>query len=161
MKREDYISWEQYFMAVAMVAAERSKDTSSQVGACIVDSDDKIVSTGYNGAPRGYDDDKCMTWEREGEFLETKYPYVVHAEQNAILNARGKSLEGCRIYVNLFPCHDCARNIIQSGIKKVYYIDDKYADTDSTKASKYMFEKAKVECIKLEPKVNKIEIVFK
>lgn len=92
--------------------------------------------------------------------LETKYPYVVHAEQNAILNARGKSLEGCRIYVNLFPCHDCARNIIQSGIKTVYYLEDKYADTDSIKASKYMFEKAKVELIQLTPQVDKIEINF-
>ncbi|MFQ7119937.1 MAG: deoxycytidylate deaminase [Intestinibacter sp.] len=105
--------------------------------------------------------DEDFPWEREGDFLNTKYPYVVHAEQNAILNARGKNLEGCSIYVNLFPCHDCARNIIQSGIKKVYYLEDKYKDTDSTKASKFMFEKAKVECIRLKPRAEKIEISFK
>ena len=113
----------------------------------------------YNGFVNGCSDED-FPWSREGDFLETKYPYVVHAEQNAILNARGKSLEGCRIYVNLFPCHDCARNIIQSGIKKVYYLVDKYADTDSIKASKYMFEKANIELIKLTPKVDKIEINF-
>ncbi|WP_455539942.1 deoxycytidylate deaminase [Terrisporobacter sp.] len=160
MKRTDYISWDDYFMGISLLSGMRSKDPSTQVGACIVDKDNRIVSIGYNGFVNGCSDED-FPWEREGEFLETKYPYVVHAEQNAILNARGKSLEGCSIYVNLFPCHDCARNIIQSGIKKVYYIDDKYAHTDSTKASKYMFEKAKVECIKLEPKIDKIEIVFK
>ena len=140
MKRTDYISWDDYFMGISLLSGMRSKDPSTQVGACIVDKD--------------------FPWSREGEFLETKYPYVVHAEQNAILNARGKSLEGCRIYVNLFPCHDCARNIIQSGIKTVYYLEDKYADTDSIKASKYMFEKAKVELIQLTPQVDKIEINF-
>ena len=151
MKRTDYISWDDYFMGISLLSGMRSKDPSTQVGACIVDKDNRIVSIGYNGFLNG-----C----REGEFLETKYPYVVHAEQNAILNARGKSLEGCRIYVNLFPCHDCARNIIQSGIKTVYYLEDKYADTDSIKASKYMFEKAKVELIQLTPQVDKIEINF-
>lgn len=159
-KKENYLTWDEYFMAIAKLSAMRSKDPSTQVGACIVDKNNRILSIGYNGAPNGYSDD-IFPWDREGNELETKYPYVVHAEQNAILNARGKSLEGCSIYVNLFPCHDCARNIIQSGIKKVYYIDDKYAETDSTKASKYMFEKAKVQCIKLEPKIDKIEIKFK
>ena len=157
MKREDYISWDDYFMGISLLSGMRSKDPSTQVGACIVDKDNRIVSIGYNGFINGCSDDD-FPWEREGNFLETKYPFVVHAEQNAILNARGKSLEGCRIYVNLFPCHDCARNIIQSGIKSVYYLSDKYAHTDSIKASKYMFEKAKVSLIKLEPQVDSIEI---
>ena len=160
MKRTDYISWDEYFMGISLLSGMRSKDPSTQVGACIVDKNNRIVSIGYNGFVNGCSDED-FPWEREGEFLQTKYPYVVHAEQNAILNARGKSLEGCSIYVNLFPCHDCARNIIQSGINKVYYLDDKYAETDSIKASKYMFEKAKVECIKLQPSIEKIEILFK
>ena len=160
MKRTDYISWDEYFMGISLLSGMRSKDPSTQVGACIVDKNNRIVSIGYNGFVNGCSDED-FPWEREGDFLQTKYPYVVHAEQNAILNARGKSLEGCSIYVNLFPCHDCARNIIQSGIKKVYYLEDKYADTDSIKASKYMFEKAKVDYIKLEPSIDKIEISFK
>ncbi len=160
MKRTDYISWDEYFMGISLLSGMRSKDPSTQVGACIVDSDNRIVSIGYNGFLNGCSDED-FPWEREGDFLNTKYPYVVHAEQNAILNARGKNLEGCSIYVNLFPCHDCARNIIQSGIKKVYYLEDKYKDTDSTKASKFMFENAKVECIRLKPRAEKIEISFK
>ena len=160
MKRTDYISWDEYFMGISLLSGMRSKDPSTQVGACIVDSDNRIVSIGYNGFLNGCSDED-FPWEREGDFLNTKYPYVVHAEQNAILNARGKNLEGCSIYVNLFPCHDCARNIIQSGIKKVYYLEDKYKDTDSTKASKFMFEKANVECIRLKPRAEKIEISFK
>lgn len=160
MKRKDYISWDDYFMGIAILSGMRSKDPSTQVGACVVDKDNRIVSIGYNGFINGCSDDD-FPWSREGEFLETKYPYVVHAEQNAILNARGKSLEGCRIYVNLFPCHECARNIIQSGIKEVYYLSDKYAQTDSTKASKYMFEKAGLKIVKLYPNVEKIEINLK
>ena len=160
MKRTDYISWDEYFMGISLLSGMRSKDPSTQVGACIVDSDNRIVSIGYNGFLNGCSDED-FPWEREGDFLNTKYHYVVHAEQNAILNARGKNLEGCRIYVNLFPCHDCARNIIQSGIKKVYYLEDKYKDTDSIKASQFMFEKAKVECIRLKPRTDKIEISFK
>ena len=160
MKRTDYISWDEYFMGISLLSGMRSKDPSTQVGACIVDSDNRIVSIGYNGFLNGCSDED-FPWEREGDFLNTKYPYVVHAEQNSLLNARGKNLEGCRIYVNLFPCHDCARNIIQSGIKKVYYLEDKYKDTDSIKASKFMFEKAKVECVRLKPRTDKIEISFK
>ena len=152
MKRTDYISWDDYFMGISLLSGMRSKDPSTQVGACIVDKDNRIVSIGYNGFLNGCSDED-FPWSREGEFLETKYPYVVHAEQNAILNARGKSLD-------LFPCNECAKIIIQSGIKTVYYLDDKYADTDSIKASKYMFEKAKVELIQLTPQVDKIEINF-
>ncbi len=160
MKREDYISWNDYFMSISLLSGMRSKDPSTQVGACIVDYNNRIVSIGYNGFINGCSDED-FPWRRDGEFLETKYPYVVHAEQNAILNARGKSLEGCRLYVNLFPCHECARNIIQSGINEVYYLSDKYAETDSIKASKYMFEKANVKLTHLTPSVDKIEINLK
>ena len=159
MKREDYISWEQYFMAVAMVAAERSKDPSSQVGACIVDSDDKIVSTGYNGAPRGYDDDKCMTWEREGEFLDTKYAYVCHSELNAILNSP-RPIKDCRIYVTLFPCNECAKAIIQSGIKEVIYLSDKYEGTEGNIASKKMLDECGIKYRKYEVKGKELVLTI-
>ena len=160
MKRKDYISWDEYFMGISLLSGMRSKDPSTTVGACIVDKNNRIVSIGYNGFINGCSDDD-FPWDKEGEFLETKYPFVVHAEQNAILNARGKSLEDCTIYVNLFPCHDCAKNIIQSGIKKVIYLEDKYKDTDSIKASKMMFEKSGVVYSKLKTKTDIITINFK
>lgn len=141
MYRENHLSWDAYFMLVAMAAAERSKDPSTQVGACIVNQKHKILSVGYNGMACGCDDNE-MFWEREGEWLYTKYPYVCHAELNAILNNAGASLEGATCYVTLFPCNECAKAIIQSGIKEVIYLSDKYADTDGTKAAKYMFDKA-------------------
>jgi len=159
VKRSDYISWDEYFMGVAILAGMRSKDPSTQVGACIVDNDNKILSQGYNGLPRGCSDDE-FPWEREGTMLETKYPYVVHAELNAILNSRGTSLVGSKIYVALFPCNECAKAIIQSGIKEVVYLSDKYADTDMVKASKRMFSAAGVKMTKLEPKNKKIDISF-
>lgn len=159
MKRNDYISWDEYFMGVAILAGMRSKDPSTQVGACIVDNDNKILSQGYNGLPRGCSDDE-FPWNREGNMLETKYPYVVHAELNAILNSRGTSLVGSKIYVALFPCNECAKAIIQSGIKEVVYLSDKYADTDIVKASKRMFSAAGVKMTKLEPKNKNIEISF-
>lgn len=141
MKRTDYISWDEYFMGVALLSAQRSKDNSSQVGACIVNDENKILSMGYNGMPVGcFDDD--MPWEREGAPLKTKYMYVCHAELNAILNhASGTgSLRGARIYTTLFPCNECAKALIQSGIKKVIYYEDKYPDSDSVIASKRMFD---------------------
>ena len=141
MKREDYISWDEYFMGVAVLAAKRSKDPNTQVGACIVNKSKRILSTGYNGFPYGCSDD-TFSWEREGE--DTKYQYVVHAELNAILNAHGKSLEGSRLYVDLFPCNECAKAIIQCGIKKVVYLENKYADTESVRASVMMLEKCGV-----------------
>ncbi len=143
MKRRDYINWDEYFMGVALLAARRSKDPSTQVGACIVDDNNIILSTGYNGFPYGCSDD-TFPWGRSGEVNETKYPYVVHAELNAILNAQGRSLRGARIYVALFPCNECAKAIIQSGIREVIYLSDKYAATDTTKASKRMLEAAGV-----------------
>ena len=143
MKREDYISWDEYFMAVAMLSGHRSKGPSTQVGACIVSEDNKILSMGYNGLPSGCQDD-AFPWDREGEELETKYPYVVHSELNAILNYRGGSLEGAKIYVSLFPCNECANAIIQAGITTVIYDSDKYHDTPAMCASRRMFDAAGV-----------------
>ena len=143
MKRQDYITWDDYFMGVAVLASMRSKDPNTQVGACIVDNENRILSTGYNGFPYGCSDDN-FPWEREGSFGDTKYPYVVHAELNAILNARGKNLTNSRIYVDLFPCNECAKAIIQAGIKEVIYLSDKYATTDATLASKKMLTSAGV-----------------
>ena len=152
MKRTDYISWDEYFMGIALLSAQRSKDNSSQVGACIVSRDNKILSMGYNGMPIGCLDDD-MPWEREGEPLKTKYMYVCHAELNAILNhASGTgSLRGARIYTTLFPCNECAKALIQSGISKVIYYSDKYADTDSVKASKHMFNLVSIEYEPYQP----------
>ena len=143
MKRSDYINWDEYFMGVALLAAERSKDPNTQVGAAIIDNDNRILSTGYNGFPYGCSDDD-FPWDRTGDTNDTKYPFVVHAELNAILNARGKSLAGSKIYVALFPCNECAKAIIQAGIREVVYLSDKYADTPSTRASRRMLSAAGV-----------------
>ena len=145
MKRQGHISWDEYFMGIALLTAQRSKDDSSQVGACIVSRENKILSLGYNGMPIGCLDDE-MPWGREGKPLETKYMYVCHAELNAILNhASGTgSLRGARIYTTLFPCNECAKAIIQSGIKTLVYDDDKYKDTPSVIASKRMLDAAGV-----------------
>ena len=150
MKRQNYISWDEYFMGVALLASMRSKDPSTQVGACIVDDQNRILSTGYNGFPHGCSDDE-YPWEREGNDTDTKYPYVVHAELNAILNSRGKSLAGSKLYVALFPCNECAKAIIQSGISEVIYLSDKYKDTPLTKASRRMLETAGVKLTKSTP----------
>ena len=157
MKRTDYISWDEYFLGVAMLAARRSKDPSTQVGACIVSPDNIIISTGYNGMPKGCSDDE-FPWEREGE--ETKYPYVVHAELNAILNSNGRNLRGSRIYVALFPCNECAKAIIQSGIKEIIYLSDKYAHTPTTIASKRMLDAAGVRYTQLKPTMESITLSF-
>ena len=133
------LSWDDYFMSIAILSAERSKDPNTQVGACIVDSKKRIVGVGYNGFPTGCSDDE-LPWARDGNFLDVKYPYVCHAELNAILNSVGRNLSGSSIYVALFPCNECAKAIIQSGIREVVYLSNKYADTDSIKASKKMFE---------------------
>lgn len=143
-KRNDYISWDEYFMGVALLSGRRSKDPSTQVGCCIVSEDNKILSMGYNGFPRGCSDDE-FPWEREGANpLETKYFYSTHSELNAILNYTGGSLKGTKLYVSLFPCNECAKAIIQSGIAEIIYADDKYADTDIVKASKRMLTAAGV-----------------
>jgi dCMP deaminase len=159
MKRNDYISWDEYFMGLALLSAKRSKDPGTQVGACIVSKSNRVLSVGYNGFAFGCSDDE-FSWNRTGDFLETKYPYVVHAELNAILNNRGASLEGSKLYVALFPCNECAKAIIQCGIKEIIYLSDKYANTDEVKASKRMLVAAGIKLTQLTPAVNKIEISF-
>ena len=144
MKRKDYITWDEYFMGVALLSGMRSKDPNTQVGACIVSEDNKILSMGYNGFPMGCSDEE-FPWAREGETVDTKYAYVTHSELNAILNYRGGSLQGAKLYVSLFPCNECAKAIIQSGIKTVIYDDDKYADSPASVASRRMFDAAGVE----------------
>ena len=147
MKRTDVLTWDEYFMGLAHLSAKRSKDPSTQVGACIVSNDHKVVGIGYNGFPNGCSDDE-FPWEREGDFKDTKYPFVVHAELNAILNSNA-DLRGCSIYVSLFPCNECAKAIIQSGIHRIVYESDKYAHTDGTIASKRMLTSAGVELVQL------------
>ncbi len=140
-KREDYIRWDEYFMGISKLAGMRSKDPNTQVGACIVGEDNKILSMGYNGFPNGCSDEE-FPWERDGDILETKYAYVTHSELNAILNFRGGSLAGSKLYVSLFPCNECAKAIIQCGIKTVIYDSDKYAGTPGNIAAKRMFDAA-------------------
>ena len=158
-KRKDYISWDEYFMGVALLSAKRSKDPGTQVGACIVNQKNKIVGAGYNGLPAGCDDDE-FPWDKTGEFLQTKYPYVCHAELNAILNNIGMDLHGCRIYTALFPCNECAKAIIQAGITEVIYLSDKYAGNETSVASKRMLDKAGVKYRKVTPSIKKIELSF-
>lgn len=159
-KRQDYISWDEYFMGVALLSAKRSKDPSTQVGACIVNDKNKIVGAGYNGLPIGCNDDE-FPWEKQGEFLGTKYPYICHAELNAILNNIGMDLHGCRIYTALFPCNECSKAIIQSGIIEVIYLSDKYANTDTARASKLMLEKAGVQYRPVESNITRLLLSFK
>ena len=158
MKRTDYINWDEYFMGIAMLTAKRSKDPSPQVGACIVSKDNIIISTGYNGMPKGCSDDE-FPWERAGEQEDmTKYPYVVHAELNAILNANGRDLRGSRIYVALFPCNECAKAIIQSRVSEVLYLSDKYKDTMMNLVSKRMLDAAGVKYTKLTTRVKTLTL---
>lgn len=157
-KRQGYISWQEYFMGIAFLSSQRSKDPVTQVGACIV-KDKKIVGIGYNGFPKGSSDDE-MSWGKVGNILDTKYPYVVHAELNAVLNS-SRDLRNCEIYVTHFPCNECAKVITQSGISRVIYYSDKHKDNDSTKASERILKNANIEIIKYEHENNKIEILFK
>ncbi|MCH5191285.1 MAG: dCMP deaminase family protein [Oscillospiraceae bacterium] len=160
-KREDFITWDEYFMGIALLSSYRSKDPSTQVGACIVDSNNKIMSVGYNGFPIGCDDDS-FPWDRSADSdYDTKYPYVCHAELNAILNSGGRNLQGCKIYVALFPCNECAKAIIQSGIKEVIYISDKYADSVGVRASKRMMDAAGVQYKKITLKHDELKISFR
>ncbi len=155
MKRSDYISWDEYFMGVALLAARRSKDPNTQVGCCIVSDKNRILSVGYNGFPNGIPDSE-FTWAREGE--DNKYFYTTHSELNAILNYRGGSLEGSKLYVTLFPCNECAKALIQSGIRTVIYAEDRYASTSATRASKRMLRAAGVEFYPYEPSGRRIEL---
>lgn len=158
-KRTDYISWDEYFMGVAILSSQRSKDPNTQVGACIVNPDKKIVGVGYNGFPTGVNDDE-FPWEREGAYLKTKYPYVCHAELNAILNSISRDLKDCTMYVALFPCNECAKAIIQSGIREIVYLSDKYDTTDSVIASKRMLTEAHVRLRKLAVSRPSLTISF-
>lgn len=146
-------------MGVALLSARRSKDPNTQVGACIVNDKNKIVGAGYNGLPIGCDDDE-FPWGKQGEFLQTKYPYVCHAELNAILNNIGMDLRGCKIYTALFPCNECAKAIIQAGITEVIYLSDKYEETDSAKASRMMLDKAGVVCRKVKTTIAALLLSF-
>ena len=157
MKRTDYISWDEYFMGIALLAARRSKDPSTQVGACIVSRDNIIISTGYNGMPKGCSDDD-FPWDREGD--DTKCPYVVHAELNAVLNANGRDLRGSRIYVALFPCNECAKAIIQSGVEEVIYLSDKYGDSMSSLASKRMLDAAGVKYTAMKTDLDELVLDY-
>ena len=153
MKRQDVLSWDEYFMGLAHLSAMRSKDPNTQVGAVIVSEDRRVASIGYNGFPNGCSDDE-FPWDRSGDFLDTKYPYVVHAEPNAILNATS-DLTNATLYVTLFPCNECAKLIIQSGIKEIVYVSDKYQDTDASKASRRMIDAAGIKCRQLDaPKIT-------
>lgn len=159
-KRTDYISWDEYFMGIALLSAKRSKDPSTPVGACIVDSKtNRILSVGYNGFPIGCSDDD-FPWERDGKPLDTKYPYVVHAEMNAILNNRSASFEGNKIYTTLFPCNECTKAIIQAGIREVIYLSNKYEDTDNVKASRRMLEQTGVKLRPFTTSLEKITISY-
>lgn len=156
-KRADYISWDEYFMGVADLAGMRSKDPNTQVGSCIVSREHKILSIGYNGMPSGCDDDQ-FPWDRDGAVLMTKYPYVTHSELNAILNYRGGSLENSTLYVSLFPCNECAKAIIQSGIKELIYLSDKYHDTHASIASRRMFNMTGVKYRTYQPTGREIKL---
>lgn len=159
-KRKDYISWDDYFMGVAQLSAKRSKDPSTQVGACIVNSKKRIIGIGYNGFPIGCSDDK-LPWSREGDYLDTKYPYVCHAEMNAITNASNKpDLDGASMYVSLFPCNECAKLIVQVGIKEVVYLSDKYADQPIFIAARNIFDMAGVSYRQLKPDQQSLTLTF-
>lgn len=150
MKKQNYLKWDEYFMGIALLSAERSKDPNTCVGACIVSEDNKILSLGYNGMPIGCSDDE-YPWERDGDPLDTKYLYVCHAEMNAILNYTGANMKNSKVYVTLFPCNECAKALIQKGIKEVIYMEDKYASQDSVKASKRMFDSSGIAYRMYEP----------
>ena len=157
-KRTDYITWDSYFMGIALMSAQRSKDPNTQVGACIVGADNRILSVGYNGMPQGCEDDD-MPWSRDGSALDTKYMFVCHAELNAILNYRGTgNMKGARVYVTLFPCNECAKAIIQAGISEIIYLSDKYETSESTLASKKMFDITGVKYRKYEPAGRQITL---
>ncbi len=157
MKRQEYLSWDEYFMGIAVLSAKRSKDPSTQVGACIVNKDKKILSMGYNGMPRCCSDDE-FPWDKNDNPLDSKYLYVCHAELNAILNCDRGNVRDCIVYTTLFPCNECAKAIIQSGIAEVVYMEDKYSDSDSVIASKRMFDTAGVKYRLYNKSDKKLEV---
>lgn len=157
MKRQEYLSWDEYFMGIAVLSAKRSKDPSTQVGACIVNKDKRILSMGYNGMPRCCSDDE-FPWDKNDNPLDSKYLYVCHAELNAILNCDRGNVRDCIVYTTLFPCNECAKAIIQSGIAEVVYMEDKYSDSDSVIASKRMFDTAGVKYRLYNKSDKKLEV---
>lgn len=159
MKKADYLKWDEYFMGIALLSAQRSKDPNTCVGACIVSADNKILSVGYNGMPKGCSDDE-FPWDREGATLDTKYVYVCHAELNAILNYTGTNLKGAKVYTTLFPCNECTKALIQAGISEVIYYSDKYRDTDTDIAAKRMLKAAGVTHRKYIPTEKKTELIL-
>lgn len=159
-KRKGYLSWDEYFMAVALLSGQRSKDPNTQVGACVANDQNKIVGVGYNGFPRGCSDD-VLPWAREGDWLDTKYPYVCHAELNAVLNSITLDLRRCRLYVALFPCNECTKVIIQAGISEIIYLSDKYQQTDSVRASKIMLEKSQTAFRQFVPSRDTVLLDFR
>ena len=158
-KRTDYISWDEYFMGIAVLSGKRSKDPNTQVGACVVNAQNKIVGVGYNGLPIGCSDED-FPWQKNGEFLDTKYPYVCHAELNAIINNIGINLAGCRIYTALFPCNECSKAIIQAGLNEVVFLSDKYNGTEVSKASRRLLEASGVRFRKVDIKQSSIVLSF-
>ncbi|MCI1734574.1 MAG: dCMP deaminase family protein [Bacilli bacterium] len=153
------ISWDEYFMSIAVLSSLRSKDPHTKVGACIVSPEHKVLSLGYNGMPIGVDDQK-IPWAGHDDgvdsYLNTKYPYVCHAELNAILNSN-HDLHGATVYVTLFPCNECTKAIIQSGIKKIIYVSDKYHDTDEEIAARKMLDMAGIVYEVYQGRLPKIE----
>lgn len=158
-KRTDYLTWDEYFMAVALLSGQRSKDPNTQVGACVVNPKNKVVGVGYNGFPWGCSDDE-LPWDREGGYLDTKYPYVCHAELNAVLNSISYDLSGCRIYVALFPCNECTKVIVQAGIREIIYLSDKYENTDSVRASKIILDQAGITYRRFTPLRTSVTLHF-
>lgn len=158
-QRKDYLNWEEYFMGIAKLSSLRSKDPNTQVGACVVSNDNRILTIGYNGAPNGFDDD-IFPWDRDGNVLNTKYPYVCHAEMNALVNYRGsnKQFDGATVYVTLFPCNECAKLIVQLGIKEVIYLSDKYDGTDMNTVAKRLFDTCGIKYRPFNSSLNKIEM---
>lgn len=153
-KRENYLTWQEYFITIAQVCALRSKDPSTQVGTVIVNKNKEIIATGYNGLPWGCHDDN-YPWENDDKnWLETKYPYVVHAEANAIIHAR-QNCFGFSLYTTLFPCGECAKLIIQSGIKEIYYSSDKHNEKEEVIVAKRMLKDAGIVFIQIPaPKIT-------
>ena len=154
-----HISWDEYFMGIALLSAKRSKDPNTRVGACIVNSEKKIVGVGYNGAPTGWDDAE-FPWTAKGEPIDEKYPYVIHSELNAILNSSMRDLKGSTLYVSLFPCNECAKSIAQTGIKRIVYLSDKYNETDTCKAARRIFDVTGVQCDLFKSETSEIILSF-
>ncbi len=157
-QRTDYITWDEYFMGVSMLSAMRSKDPNTQVGCCIVSPSNRILSMGYNGFPNGCSDEDFPWGKEQTDPYDNKYMYTTHSEMNAILNYRGGTLEGSKIYVTLFPCNECTKAIIQSGIRHIIYACDKYADTSSVRASKRMLDAAGVTYEKYNCSGRKLDV---